>query len=72
MERTHIYVPVEPSPDYSTVGFQRKAIADATEADLLIVKQLKDHQHGLLSGEPITKETMIDQLKTYFKGKEHE
>lgn len=72
MERTHIYVPVEPSPDYTRVGFQRKAIDDATEADLLIVKQLKDHQHGLLNGEPITKETMIDQLKTYFEGKEHE
>ena len=70
MERTHIYVPVEPSPDYSTVGFQRKAITDATEADLLIVKQLKEHQHGLLSGGAITKETMINQLKAYFEGKQ--
>lgn len=70
MERTHIYIPIKTDPDCKQVGFTRIPIAVATEADKLIVQQLKDHQHGLLNGEPLINETMIQKLKDYFEGKE--
>lgn len=67
-EKTHLYVPIEPRDDYHRIGFVRKAIADCTEADKLIVQQLKEHEVQLTTSKPIPNATLVAQLKTYFEG----
>lgn len=70
MEIDYIYIPIKTDPECRRVGFTRIPLVAATEADKLIVQQSKDYNRRLLIGEPITDETMIQQLKDYFEGKE--
>lgn len=65
----YIYVPVEPNADYTRVGFTRIKLTDATPAQILVVKQMKEHEHSLLTATPIPKETLRTQLKEFFEGK---
>lgn len=65
----YIYVPCEPNADYTRVGFTRIKLTDATPAQLLVVKQMQDHQHSLTTATPISNETPQTNLKEFFEGK---
>lgn len=65
----YVYVPVEPNADYTSFGFTRIPLSEATPAQLLIIQQMDAHRDSLGTASPISKETIQSQLKNFFEGK---